>query len=218
MTYDDQDRINNENNNNEESTNNNESNKPKKPISKLDAAENLNEKASKVVNSIVNDGLNIFASMVMDELNDKDKIDIDGITYKCKFSSNEMLGKRYDAFVKWKSDNPDKELKGAIILSRRVIIEKFGKTFDFIVRYNYNTTTGDIKFCKKQEDSFEQERDAFSEEYLRKLMPKEHKGLFKLLPSMTISDMIKNTVKFSAYLSLSAVCPIGFLTLTVRLD
>ena len=31
---------------------------------------------------------------------EKDKIDIGGITYKCKFSSNEMLGKRYDAFVK----------------------------------------------------------------------------------------------------------------------
>lgn len=166
---------------------NNDSNKPaNQKFSRIKAVQENPDTYSDTIKKLATDALYIFDTRVMDEIKDPQKIKLD--------------------IDKWKLENPDKEDAKYVKLSREIIIAEFGTEYKFTVNYGCNTgKTSTIKISKNQEDSYTDCREAFANAYLNLYIPKDIKKKF---PHTGLKEMIKKTIKMSAFcLVASAVIP-----------
>lgn len=166
---------------------NNDSNKPaNQKFSRIKSIQENPDTYSDTINKLATDALYIFDTRVMDEIKDPQKIKLD--------------------IDKWKLENPDKEDAKYVKLSREIIIAEFGTEYKFTVNYGCNTgKTSTVKISKNQEDSYTNCREAFANAYLDLYIPKDIKKKF---PHMGLKEMIKKTIKMSAFcLVASAIIP-----------
>lgn len=166
---------------------NGENNKPaNQKFSRIKSVQENPDIYSDTIKKLATDALYIFDTRVMDEIKDPQKIKLD--------------------IDKWKLENPDKEDAKYVKLSREIIITEFGTEYKFTVNYGCNTgKTSTVKISKNQEDSYTDCREAFANAYLDLYIPKDIKKKF---PHMGLKEMIKKTIKMSAFcLVASAVIP-----------
>lgn len=166
---------------------NGENNKPaNQKFSRIKSVQENPDIYSDTIKKLATDALYIFDTRVMDEIKDPQKIKLD--------------------IDKWKLENPDKEDAKYVKLSREIIIAEFGTEYKFTVNYGCNTgKTSTVKISKNQEDSYTDCREAFANAYLDLYIPKDIKKKF---PHMGLKEMIKKTIKMSAFcLVASAVIP-----------
>ena len=165
--------------------------------SKLQQASELKE-VPETVKKVIQDGLKIFDVKVMRLITNRNAIESD--------------------IDKWRSENSDKEEpKGTIILTRQIGFVKFNKTYEFEVKYKLNLTSNEVDINGvKQPDSFNNAREDFGNEYVTAMLPKEETGIWAKIPSMRLSDMVKNTIKISGFFVLASIVPGGAFALLLK--
>lgn len=163
---------------------------------KLQQASEMKE-IPEAIKRVIQDGLKIFDIKVIKLLIDRNNIEID--------------------IDKWKNENPDKEPKGTIILTSHIGFAKFNKTYEFDVNYKLNILSNEVDINGvKQPESFDNAREDFANEYVQAKLPKEETGIWSKIPSMTLEDMVKNTIKISGFFVLASIVPGGAIALLLK--
>lgn len=168
---------------------------------KLQQASEMKE-VSETVKRVIQDGLKMFDIKVMRLLTNRAAIELD----------IEL------DIAEWREKNQDKELKGTIILTRTISFVKFNKTYKFDVNYKLNISSNEIDINGvKQPESFDNAREDFANEYVQAKLPKEETGIWSKIPSMTLEDMVKNTIKISGFFVLASIVPGGAVALLLKI-
>lgn len=168
-----------------------ESTKQQSKLNKVEQVSEMNE-VPETVKKVIEDGLKIFDIKVMKFLADKNAIESD--------------------IEKWRSETSEKDRTGkrTIILTRSIGFVKYNKTYEFEVKYKLNLVSFEVDINGvKQPDSFNAAREDFSNEYVKSMLPKEESGIWAKIPSMTIGDMIKKTMKISGFFIGASIVPGG---------